>query len=172
MVMNIWKMLFERNSRVLRIELNDKKIDSDISAMIVEMQRIFQAILDTQREHNYDAKQGYITQLQEHLVDVRKKLFDIHKDVHAIIDLEKSEASYIRINDNSFIIDKLNQITLIISNLDMINDIVTSCPTDDEYKKEFYVKIKDSIKEIKISIDKIFLDDRELQGIYEKILDL
>jgi len=170
--MNIWKILFERNSRILSIELNDRKIDEDISSSMVKMQRIFQAILETEKEHNYDARQQFVTQLQEQLVAIRAKLQHMHKDIHTIIELEKSEGSYIRINDNSFIIDKLNQITLIISNVDSINEIVLSSPTHEEYVREFYGKIKERIAEIKDAMHKMLNDDKELQVIYEKILDL
>ena len=170
--MNIWKILFERNSRILSIELNDRKIDEDISSHMVEMQRIFQEVLATEREHNYDARQQFITQLQEQLIEIRGKLQKMHNDIHTLIELEKSESSYIRINDNSFIIDKLNQITLIISNVDAINEIVLSSPTHEDYVHEFYGKIKEQIAEIKDSIHKMLNDDKELQRIYEKILDL
>jgi hypothetical protein len=170
--MNIWRVMFERNSRILSIELNDKKIDQDISSSIVEMQRVFKAILDTEKEHDYDARQQFVTQLQEDLVNIREKLQKMHQDIHTIIELEKSESSYIRINDNSFIIDKLNQITLIISNVDAINDIVLSSPTHEEYVHEFYAKIKQRIEDIRDSVHKMLSDDKELQHIYERILDL
>jgi hypothetical protein len=161
--------LFTKKSKVYSIQINDEKINKEICNLIMHLKQNiseFMNLLEGRFLGDKDEKVDEILKIFSRLAEDIKTLM---LDVQQIQNIELQKKEFIRIQDEQFVIDKVNQLTKIKEIIQQLMDMLHQRPTDKEFKEELLKVMIQDVNDIIEAINKILIDDDELSKVYKGI---
>lgn len=156
--------------RLYYIEINDVKIDKDISRIITDIERKlhnFKRVIDQLPPQEKDRK---LTEFYEELIGMKQRVETLKKDVKQITEIELQNKEYFIIKDDSYLQDKNHQLQRLTSEISELLQIAEQNPTKDELKDEFIPEMISQIDDILKATQHIIEDDYNLRLLYREHL--
>lgn len=167
-------MLFKKKpgNRLLSIQINDQKIDNDISKLILDCEKAVRSLQESLRKEDLVAKDILDEELLSRFMKMTQDTDILIHDVYKIRAIELQEKGYIRINDEKYLLDKLKQLTVLKQSLNTLTDLLQERPSGKDLEQELIKDLCNELSHIIGSMDKIKEDDSFLKKQYEQLMSL
>jgi len=155
-----------------QIEINDDEINKNISKLVLKLQdkiKTFKSHLETE---NIEQKEEDFQTMYEFILNIKTMFKELEDDVEKIIALEMEYKTYFIIKDDAFLLDKREQIKMILNNIDAFLTIVQQRPSFRDLRQELFDKMVGAINTMSIGVSKIVRDDENLRTIYKKLSEI
>ena len=172
---NLIRSLFgkRRNtSKLYYIEINDDEINKRISSILLELQERIKLLREHLSASAINEKDEDLREMYSYIVRIKVEITTISDDVENIIQMELKNKDYFIIKDDSFLLDKRDQLRNIKNALQTFTDIIQQHPSAEELEMELISKMIDAINNIGIDINKVIRDDMNLRVIYKSVADM
>jgi len=172
MVANFLDKLFKKKSTIYQIELDDIKINDQITQLIVRAENNLSQLDDLIKKREVINKDYQLSELENSFQNMKSKVDVLKTDLQRILDIEIYNKDYITVHDEGFLEDKFARLNAVSEALDDLIGLMTSKPPLSELRDSLLANIYDKINAIITSIRNIINDDKHLEDIYAKITEL
>lgn len=165
-------MLFKRKTAVYSIEINDEKINNQITSLIIDLEKNIDSLNKTIEENRFTDKDKTCEEIYNLFIKLNEKTDELLLDVNKISNIELQEKEFIKINDDKFLKDKLDQLSAIKENINLLIGEMENRPSAEELKSELLATLTEKVCGVVAALTKLREDDEKLQALYEKITQI
>lgn len=167
------KNIFEKpKTKLYYIEIDDDKIDSQISTIIVDIERKTSEFKSHINENTLTIKEEWLHQIRELMMQIRANITTLQTDMDKIINIELENKDYLIIKDDDFLEDKKNQLKKVNTEVEEFILIVEQKPSAQALQSELLEQLIKQIANIEICIRKLITDDHQLRSLYKKLNEI
>jgi hypothetical protein len=164
--------LFKKPPQVYFIQINDEKINKEICAVIVQIEKCIQEFQEILRDEIYSEKEEKSLSIFKLIMELKEKTQSLLTDVTKILNIELEQKDFIQINDKHFLDDKSMQLNKMLKNIDALAAIIESHPNNFEYKAGLMQNVLEDINRIVDALKEVLNDDKALDKIYKALATL
>ncbi|RJQ17246.1 hypothetical protein C4573_04305 [Candidatus Woesearchaeota archaeon] len=161
--------MFGTKNKMLIIEINDTKINREVCRLVFHVEKniiLLKRILEGAEPGDRDAA---LEDLYKTFLRIHRDVDMLYRDIRQIVNNELQEKDYIRLNDKSYLNDKLVQIAKIKANIENIIPLIEDRPTDRELKQDLLNTMIVDVNNIIQAVNSIISDDKSLEKIYKEL---
>ena len=164
-------MFFKKrpSQRLLSIQINDQKIDNDISKLILQCEQVVGSLQESLKREDFGSKDVLDEELLNKFLKMMQDTDILIQDVYKIRSIELQEKGYIKINDEKYLLDKLKQLTVIKQYLNSITDMLKERPSKKDLEQDLVKDLCETLEKIIDATNKIKEDDGFLKMQYEAV---
>lgn len=157
------------NSKLSCIEIDDQKIDHDLSIIIQQTEKGLQELQANLNNNDLIQLEKRTNHIEEQLIPCKKELEKLHNDIAKINQLEQFNDKQLLLKDQDFIEDKKIQIQKIQEEIQTISDIFYAHPSKIALQEELISDMEQQLHDSKKAIHSLLVDDHQLQLIYNSL---
>lgn len=166
--MSIMKLITKKG-RLLTIEINDERIDTHIAHVIKDCEQLISDLELSLKKNDFAQKDEDLNNLAAKLQDILEKITVLKEDVATIRLTELQQKNYVKVHDEQYLLDKLEQLSKMQQSLNDLIEILQEHPSDQELEKELLDQIYERMNTLIDSFNGMKTDDDHLKEIYEKV---
>lgn len=163
--MPIWKS----RGKLLKIEVNDEKIDMAIARHIRRCESLMADLEKALKYDDYPQKDEDLLLLKRQFQEMLEKVNVLLQDVSTIRLKEIQQKNYVRIQDEQYLIDKFEQLQKLRETLSELIEMLQENLSDSELEQGLLAQIYEKINHMIDCFNKLKSDDNHLRALYEQI---
>ncbi len=158
----------KKSARIYYIEINDLKIDEDISHIIIHIEKKIKQFKSNIEHLSIHEKDKKLEQFYEEFIGLKQRIEKLKTDVSLIRQVEQGNMEYFIIKDHSFLADKQVQLDRISNEINGLLQVAEQKPTKEELKEEFLPEIIKQLDNMIEATKHIIDDDHHLRLAYKQ----
>jgi hypothetical protein len=164
------KELFGGNrNTIYGVELRDIDLSKEIFGLMLKVEGNLNGLKEALRKENPLFKNAKIAELENNFLMLKSKVEALRTDVKMIMDIEVQNKDYIMINDEGYLEDKYERLTLMSSVLDELIDLMIAKPSAIELRRDLIEYVYGKVNILVDAVNNIINDDKHLESTYSKL---
>lgn len=156
--------------RLYYIEIDDEKIDQQITKLIVILQRKIFEFRKNLDETTMTIKEEILNEVYSLMIKVKNNIQMLAADVNRVMGLEFKSKDYFNVKDDTFLADKRKQLEKMYEAVNSFLQIAEQKPSAEALRTELIQQLVNELDDIDECTKKIIDDDRHLQQIYKQVM--
>ncbi len=169
--MNMLSLLLNK-AQIYRIELSDEKINKEICTSIKTTHEHIDEFKEILGNKHVTNKEEESLRIYKMLLRILRKVNTLISDISKIEKIEETKSHFIKIHDEQYRDDKLEQLSKIKYVLDSLILIIEQNPSINDYKTEVLDQMTKDVLELEELMNKVLKDDLELDRVYRALCEL
>ncbi|MBU0756622.1 MAG: hypothetical protein KKF44_01025, partial [Nanoarchaeota archaeon] len=140
-----------------------------IAHVIKDCEQLISDLELSLKKNDFAQKDEDLNNLAAKLQDILEKITVLKEDVATIRLTELQQKNYVKVHDEQYLLDKLEQLSKMQQSLNDLIEILQEHPSDQELEKELLDQIYERMNTLIDSFNGMKTDDDHLKEIYEKV---
>lgn len=172
-MLDVVKNLFNKTkSKLYFIELDDDKLNREMSAIIKHMELEITEFKKSIDETTLEVKDGVFVHFYEEMMKMKEDLNIIKNDVNKIVGMKLENLKYFIIKDDTYLLDKKRDLERIHTSIEDFLGVVEQRPSKQALKKNVLNDMYTQLENIQRLLSNIIAEDISLQHIYKRIKEV